>query len=311
MEYLLFLQNIRESCPEILNWIFVGISEAIVYLGAIVSIIVYFCVDKRAGAFMGFNIIGGDFAGNALKMTACVYRPWIKYPNIYPAAEVAESATGYSFPSAHTAAAVTTYGSIAMLLKKKKGVIVTCAILTLLTAFARNYLGCHTLEDVLVAMLEMAVVLTVNVFAQRWLDADEKRDIIIFVGGIVISVAALLFFIFKSYPMDYMPDGSLIVDPVTLTADGYGSLGMFFAWIIGWFVERRFVNFETEGTKKEKIIRALIVVAVFGLCYKVLFKYPFIGFDPRVYSFLRRFLSVIVVIGILPFFLKKMQMKKK
>lgn len=307
MDYLYALQNFRESCPEFISVLFAVISEMVAYGGPVVPIILYFCIDKKLGSKVMFVFMGADTLNNVIKLGACVNRPWLRDTRLYPADSVESTSTGYSFPSAHTTAATSIYGSVAQWLKKKT-VTIVCIIMIFLTAFARNYLGMHTLWDVAFAMLETVAIgfLAQIVFVD--IEKNPDRDVVVLVAGLILCGAACLYIGLKSYPLDLMEDGTYLYQK--MQKDGFAPLGMMMAWLICWFVERRYINFDTEGTVKQKIIRGGIAAAVFCLFFFVITKVAFMKADPRVYYFFKRFISVIMACGVYPVFLKKYQNKK-
>lgn len=310
MDYLVALQNIRENSPYIIELIFSIISELTIYVGPVIPVVIYLCIDKKAGVAIGFTALVGDVVNSLLKITACVYRPWVRDPRLHIPASMEGTASGYSFPSGHAAMATTAYGALALWQKKRKGLVIACICMILLTAFSRNFLGVHTIEDVLVAMAEGIILIVLVQIAVNWVSKDEKRDIYVLVIGLVLSIVALCYTAFKSYPMDYNELGELLVDPVKMSRDTFSSLGMTIAWLICWFVERRYIKFSIDGTKKEKIIRAVVAVVLFLLFYMLIFDKLFEPLDPRLEGFLKRFCTIFVVLGIYPFILKKLQNKK-
>ena len=64
--------------------------------------IVYWCVHKELGTYLMMGWSGNRLVNGALKVTACVYRPWIRDARIIPYGDSMTTATGYSFPSGHT-----------------------------------------------------------------------------------------------------------------------------------------------------------------------------------------------------------------
>lgn len=64
--------------------------------------IVYWAVNKKTGTWILLNFAGANLLNGFLKLTACVYRPWIKDARIIPAGDAITTATGYSFPSGHS-----------------------------------------------------------------------------------------------------------------------------------------------------------------------------------------------------------------
>lgn len=80
-----------------------------------------------------------------LKLTCCVYRPWIRDARVVPYGDSKVAATGYSFPSGHSTAATARYGSIGVWFRKRNKAIMEVMFASIfITMFSRNYLGVHT-----------------------------------------------------------------------------------------------------------------------------------------------------------------------
>lgn len=308
MDYLFALQNIRENGPAFLPVILSIISEAVAYGGPVFPIILFFCIDKKLGSRVMFVFLGADTIGNVAKLGACVKRPWLRDSRLFPAKAVEGTSTGYSFPSAHTCAAVSIYGSIAQWLKKKAAVII-CIIMILLTMFARNFLGMHTIWDVLAGIAITVLWAFIAQVIFNDIESHPERDVWVLAIGLVLCALGCLYIGLKSYPLDLMDDGTFLY--VKMQKDGFASLGSLSAWIICWFIEKRKINFEIEGTVKERAIRGLIAAVVFCLFFFVITKLAFMKADPRVYYFFKRFISVIMACGVYPYFLKRYQDKHK
>ena len=90
---------------------------AVTYL-VIVPALVYWCVDKRSGLYTLASYSLSVAVNAVVKLTACVYRPWIRDSRIVPAGDAITTATGYSFPSGHSSTAAPIYGSLAVSSKK-------------------------------------------------------------------------------------------------------------------------------------------------------------------------------------------------
>ncbi len=196
-----------------------------------------------------------------------MYRPWIRDARVIPAGDAKVAATGYSLPSGHTTCATSVYGTAAIWQwKKRRAISIAFLVLLALTMFSRNYLGVHTPQDVIVAFVMTAGVICFNVFLINWIDKDRRREVLVFFIGIAIVVAALIFYNVKTYPMDYV-DGNLIVDPIKMMPDSYKSSGWLLGFVIGWFVERRFIGFKTEGSPRKRLIIAIIALIPLYIIY--------------------------------------------
>lgn len=268
MDYLYILQCLRESAPSFVNIFFLFVSEFILIGGFLIPLIIYWCLDKSYGATILLGYASSNFVNQFIKNTACIYRPWIRDSRLYifPAAE--SSASGYSFPSGHTTAAASVYGGLAAYGKKRKFFIVLMGLSTLLTAFSRNWLGAHTMADVLVAIINTCLVLVLIFILKYYLQANPHKDIFIALIGLIISITSLIFLSLKAYPVDFLEDGKILVDPYHMITGCYTSCGLLSGALIAWIIERRFIKFEVEGSILCKIIRA-IAGSLIILCMQI------------------------------------------
>ena len=130
---------------------------------AVCTVLIFWSVDRSLGYRIIANCLSGHLVNNFLKLTACVYRPWIREHKLIPAPQAVESATGYSFPSGHTQMAMSFYGSIAVHFRSGNPLVcVLCTVMILLTGFSRNYLGVHTPQDVFVSIMIGLILLFIS-----------------------------------------------------------------------------------------------------------------------------------------------------
>lgn len=275
ISFLLTLQQLRQSMPSFVETFFVyfsliGDGPALVAL----VLIVYWCVDKRAGQFTFIAFGAGNFVNQLVKNIACVYRPWIRDAAIVPAEKAIEGAAGYSFPSGHTTGAATSLGSFAWLARKKHAwVTVVCVVVILLIMFSRVFLGVHTPQDILVGLLIAIVMIVLTHLFFNWIERYDalvpghNKDILVMAIVLVVSACSVAFVMLKPYPMDYVND-VLLVDPVTMQKGSFEAAGIMAGMAISWVLERRLVDFSTEGLDmKARIIRFVIGVALVGVTY--------------------------------------------
>ena len=112
IEYLLFLQNLREASGDIFNEFFNAITKITVDVMPFMPFVILWCVNKKWGYRALITYWFCDSVNAVIKLTACVYRPWIRDARIEPAGDAKVAATGYSFPSGHSTVATATYGTI-------------------------------------------------------------------------------------------------------------------------------------------------------------------------------------------------------
>jgi len=274
IEYLLALQGLRESLGSGVESFMNTVSSigAGVVLMAL-CLVIYWCADKYTGFTAMLSFCLGNFVNQFVKNIACVYRPWILDQRVVPSQGALSGATGYSFPSGHTVAIATSLGTLAWLGRRKHKILAAlCVVIILVVAFSRNYLGVHTPQDVLVALLESVVVVAISCKVSEWLRDHREHDLAILIGSLVMGVVVFVIINVKPFPMDYV-DGVLLVDPADMVKDCYEGVGLFCGFVIGWFCERRWVNFDTRALTWPKRIARLAI----GIVYVAIIM---VGLDP-------------------------------
>lgn len=229
-----------------------AVMSAITYLGSEVLIIgiaclTYWCLNKRAGNRMLLTLFVGILTNQILKITCCVRRPWVRDARVVPVGSAVAGATGYSFPSGHTANSMCGYGSLTRekTLKRFRWLF---WVLPVLIGFSRLYVGVHTIQDVLVSLvLGVATVLLMDRLSER-LERTSGMDVWVAVTGIALSIGLALYARFKPYPDGETVDYS--IDALKLAG---GAVGVF----AGWLVERHCIRFHTPDTTVKKLIRFL------------------------------------------------------
>ena len=228
IQRLLFLQNFRNSIHDawtpFMEWVS---SFATNYL-ILFAIFYYWYKDKKGGLYTLVSYSICMVVTPLIKLTACVYRPWIRDSRILPAGNSITTATGYSFPSGHTTTAGPLAGGMAVNLWKTnrtRWLSVLFVLFIPLTAFSRNYLGVHTPQDVCVALLitVLSLFLTARLFA--WLEVNPEKENLLLLGGFIFCCLSLLYITVKPYPMTLNAEGKLLVDPQKMMNDGYGDIG--------------------------------------------------------------------------------------
>lgn len=273
IQYLLFLQGLREAAPEWINAVLEFISELSVGpIPYIVPALIFWCWSKKSGMFLIFSQGFSNLSNGIMKNTFCIYRPWIIDDRVQ--SSLMATATGYSFPSGHSMKAGSFYGGIGKLQAEytgKRRFFWLWLIPAFLTGFARNWVGAHTPQDVVVGLAASIIITLLTYRLFEYLDKNPDKDMTVVIVCLVICVAAILYVVLKPYPLDYNADGSLVVDPTVMTKDFFGDTGMVSGMVIAWIIERRVVKCDVEGASKQtKIIRAVIGCGLFILFYYVL-----------------------------------------
>ena len=271
IDFLLYLQNIRIHEGGIFDSSF----NALTRLGELFwptacICILYWCVDAKSGLYLclvnGITLVFSQL----LKMSACIYRPWILNDAIKPSPIVLKAAESYSFPSVHAMTASSSWGGFAYLTRKKPFICAFFIILTLIIGFSRLYLGVHTPQDVVIGLLAGVFFIFVFNHLVDWCEKDLNRYLYVLGVINIFIIAVLCYIVFKDYPLDYV-NGKLLVNP----RGGIDVAVTYMGWIMGLtngvILCRRFFPFDAKkGSKISKIIRALVGVLTSNLLFYVI-----------------------------------------
>ena len=270
IQYLLWLQDFRHSINDAWTPFMEFVSMfATTYL-ILLPVYIYWNRDKKAGLYTLVSYYFCMVFTPVIKLTACVYRPWIRDSRIVPAGDAITTATGYSFPSGHTSTAGPLAGGMAVYYWKENRTRWLSVVLVgyvFLTGFSRNYLGVHTPQDVFVAICisVLSLIMTSKLFA--YLDMNPDKENLFLICGFLFCCAALVYITFKPYPMELNAEGKLIVDPQKMMNDGYGDLGKMMGFIIARYVEKTWIRFEHLKKGWQSVLICLV-----GLVIMVLLK---------------------------------------
>ena len=309
--YLLWLQQLREALGPVFEQIMVIISAVAANAGAVaVPLWIYWCRSRKVGTEIIFIYVSGQLLNQLLKNIFCVYRPWIRDSRIHPSEAALPGATGYSFPSGHTGSAGTLAGSIGYTYGDRfKGLRFLCYFWVILVAFSRNVLGCHTPQDVIVAIIEAVFVIWLGTKLLSVSENYPGRRLHAVAAGFILTAVYLAFITLKQYPMDYI-GGELIVDPKEMMLDCWKAAGAFCSFLLSVYLERKYVRFETEGlTEKQRVIRLLVGVVIAAIGYVGLGRIIRMFLDPLWASFLRLFILLFFTIFLAPAVFKAMEKK--
>ena len=310
LDYLIFLQGLREDWGGEFFFLLVS-ALAKSPLTAAVPAILFWCINKNAGIFILFNATCGRVVNELIKGTLCIYRPWIKDAALIPSSEAMSKASSFSFPSGHTQFVTAVYGGFAFFYRKTlPQLIIPCAAIILLVAFSRNFLGMHTPQDVLFAILYSIALFFAAEKIFAWIGRDEERRLMFFVGGMISVAIIFLWLYFKTYPEDIL-NGAVIVDPIKARADAFDALGFGTAFFLGWFLEQKFINFKTKVAPKIRLRRVIIGFAVLGVIAVAIYPLLKILLGVEAYKFFKAFLPFFSILFVIPLIFTKVEARFK
>lgn len=311
IEYLLLLQNFRESTNNVLTPFMETISLFAVKYLIMIPVFVYWAVDKRKGLYTLASYYLCCGVNAVVKLTACIYRPWIRDPRVLPAGDAISTATGYSFPSGHTVTAGPIYGGLAVVSWSWKKIVSVFLILcVLITGFSRNYLGVHTPQDVCVGLLESALALFVMMKIFSYLDEHPEKENLFLLLSFIVGWLGIVYITFKPYPMEYV-NGKLLVDPQKMMNDGYGDTCLLIAFPVARYIEKTWVRFRAAGLNGTGILTGIVgLIPMF-----LMIKYMRPVLDGMLGShwghFSYNFILVLYSVAVYPLVIKKLTEKRE
>lgn len=207
----------------------------------------YWCWDKELGKRIGLTFLVVSVWNPMIKNLVLRLRPYFCSDRVdllrlidTSADKYDVAAQGYSFPSGHSAGAVSIYGSAARGLRKKWAVALAF-LLPLLVGFSRVVVGAHFPTDVLAGWALGALA----VFLIPWLQKTIKNRWILYGLLVLIALPGFLY---------------------CTSTDYYSSFGMLLGFVFAEPFEDKFVRFENTRNPIRIILRILGGGAVyFGL----------------------------------------------
>lgn len=307
MQYLLWLQGIRMQAGAAIENFFATLSHTVPFFVGIVCLL-YVALDKKKFLYVLLCYSICNSINALVKITACVYRPWIKDPRIVPSQKAVGAATGYSFPSGHTSAVSSCALGTIKQYKDNKALAVALAVYVTLVAFSRNFLSCHTPQDVLFALAEAALSLWAASLLMSAVEKKEGADKIIFVAASVLFAALFAYVLLKPYPIDKDAAGKIMVSPKKMQNDAMFDMAFAIGFVHAWFLERRFVRFSTENINAKQRVLRMAVVMLFALAITFAI-YPAAKyfFDKRLAKFIKGYLFSFAGVYLAPLLFTKIE----
>ncbi|MBO5889624.1 MAG: phosphatase PAP2 family protein [Clostridia bacterium] len=254
MRVLYFFESIRNPFLDAFMSLITRLGEETVFIA--LAILVFWCVDKTKGYFLITVGFLGTVINQFLKVLFRIPRPWVKDPNFTIVESAREAATGYSFPSGHTQSAVGSFGALART-TKKNWLRIVCLVIVGLVPISRMYLGVHTLLDVGVSFL-IATALVLGLYPLIKL-SDKKPCIIPIILASSSAIALLSYIFIKVYPFPADAD----MENITHGAESVVKLlGASIGVLVSYFIEKKYIKFETNGHILTQIIKVVIGLAI-------------------------------------------------
>lgn len=250
LEIMLFFQRI--SSP-----ILTKIANLLSFFGEevpmiIIVTLIYWCLSKKKGFVIFMNLITSLVTMQALKAVFRLPRPFQAYPELIKGDRI-ETATGYSFPSGHSTGSSSFYSSLAMLYRNPV-LRILCVLLIIGVPLSRLMLGVHWPLDVAFGtILGLSVTAFLSsVFASLHDNRKLMNKLMLALGLAVAGIAIILSIPLSLAKIDEVAFSDLLK---IMSIAGFA--------MIGASIEGKTIDFTTEGSTKDKVLRFLF--GIFGI----------------------------------------------
>ena len=256
MGFLYILEDIRVPVLNEFMLLITRLGEETAFL--VVALILFWCVDKYQGYYVLSVGFIGTITSQFMKLWCRIPRPWVLDENFTILEQAREAASGYSFPSGHTQSAVGTFGSIAYS-TRNKWIRWAAIAIAILVPLSRMYVGVHTPLDVGVG----ALISLVLIFLLKPLVMNNGKKCVPFLLGAMSLLSVLYLAYVELYPFPIDVD---VHNLDSGTKNAYTLLGALFGFLVVYFLDEKWFNFDTKAIWWAQILKVviglLIVLAV-------------------------------------------------
>ena len=269
------IQSIRSAFLDGFFLVVTNLGAEMLFI--VVAAIFYWCVSKRYGYKMMNVIILGAACMEGLKNIVRRPRPFTHDGIV----SVGEETSGYSFPSGHSHA-ISNLSTQLYLKYRRRELLISGIIVSLIVAFSRLYLGQHFLTDVIVGL---ALGICFATLFSMLFEVLGNREEYIVLGVFPICVIIELVLIFTG--------------AAATTGPVQDVLGAYAAITLGYFIEKRYIKCEVRAAWYVQLIKIVVGLGV-SLGIKEGFKLFLPQSAPALYNFFRYFVTAFVAVAGLP-----------
>lgn len=228
IQILQFLEQMRTETLTLIMTVITMMAESL-FLSAIVMML-YWCVDKTKSKRLGWMIFFSTGINGIVKNIIKMPRPF--QVGIVSPIRV-QTATSYSFPSGHTQAATSFWGSSMIVLKQKSVIVVGCMMIAL-TGFSRLYLGVHWPMDVVGGILFGAISILI---ANQLINEKGEMTKWHVLGASIAFILALIF---------------------NVDVNLYKTIASIWGFALGAFLEQKYIQFTPIQPKRIQVVKVII-----------------------------------------------------
>lgn len=254
MEFLRLLESLRTPWLDSVMRVITLLGGEGLFLA--LALLIFWCTRKRDGYYLLTVGFLGITINQFLKICCRVPRPWVRDPSLRVVSGTKEAATGYSFPSGHTQNITGTLG-VVIATRRQRWLRILSAVMVLLVAFSRMYLGVHTPADVLTSLAIGTVLVLALRPVMRWTEEDPRRLLCLLLGMLGVALAFLLYVSLWPFPADTDPEN--LAEAVKNAWTLVGAVG---AMCLCCWADGRWLHFPTEAVWWAQLLKTVIGLAL-------------------------------------------------
>lgn len=258
IDILLWFQSIRNGALDI-------IFSAFSFLGTdvfafFVFAAVYWCIDKRSGRLLAFNLFIVNTLNAVLSTYVIVGGPWIKDNRLSPTFMFDNSdQQAFSFACIKALNAGASLGTVALYNAKKLSFRIGFIVCIFLIGISQLYFGVEAFQDVFIAFGISLLVIIITNFIALFSDLNKDSDVVIATATAVMALAAIVIVCSNVYDTSYVGSANGVAPHIINSLCHLSSLIIF---SICYIIERRKVNFSVKASKSVQITKLLVGTAV-------------------------------------------------
>ena len=261
LEILSFFQHIHSGTLDAIMNLISMFGEIAVPL--IVLCLTYWCISKRKGFMILSSLMAALLATQVVKAIVRAPRPFQAHPELIEGGRI-ETATGYSFPSGHSATGSSFYSSLAYVFRKG-WIIAAAVILIIAIPVSRMYLGVHWPIDVTVGtIIGLASGILLCPLFGRIFDDDKAFCRFTAISGTATALVSIILTILLTLQA---------IDEVAFS-DFMSNAAVASGALLGAFIERRTIDYRAEagsiGQKCARFAAGIATIAITAIAIRAI-----------------------------------------
>lgn len=261
-----FIQSFSSPIPNLFFIIITNFGDVPFYLVALA--IIYWLISKKTGAHLAAALIIFGYFTEVIKGYVGWIRPYLAEPSQVKL--IGPAPKGYSFPSGHSQSTGTFWPVLNSLYPEKnirKYLIPLGLFFLIIIPFSRVYLGVHYPGDVVFGVLFGLIGAFLYIrYNQAVIDYFKHYDLTTLIG--IIFILSIVMTLVETEAVLIGHNSLKIAEPGVLP-------GMFLGALVGFLLEKKYVNFVQKPTKPvfyltRIIIGGLIVIILYIIPHFIL-----------------------------------------